>query len=155
MTINRRQLLNTGAASGAGLLAGAALLQSPARAAAGAGTSSGSGPLFPPLESSDGDLLALPPGFSYEVVAVSGQTDLAGGAGKTPERPDGTLVVATNNGYRLIQNHEASPGSSQPVPPANSSKLNSWEPSNSKIFSPSGPSQSGNGSATGSSGGTS
>lgn len=118
MTMNRRQLLNTGAASGAGLLAGAALLQSGAARAAGdrPGSDDQDHPLFPPLESSEGDLLALPPGFSYEVVAVSGETDLAGGAGKTPERPDGTLVVATSNGYRLIQNHEGSPGSSQPVP---------------------------------------
>jgi hypothetical protein len=36
--------------------------------------------------------------------------------GKTPERPDGTLVVESGSGLRLIQNHEASPGSSQPVP---------------------------------------
>jgi hypothetical protein len=116
MTMNRRQLLNTGAASGAGLLAGATLLQAPASAAPSSpGAGSGSGRLFPPLQSSDGDLLALPPGFSYEVVAVSGETDLADG-GKTPERPDGTLVVATGHGYRLIQNHEGSPGSSQPVP---------------------------------------
>ena len=39
-----------------------------------------------------------PPGFTYEVVAVSGETDIHDGTGtligKTPERPDGTLVVA-------------------------------------------------------------
>ncbi len=123
MTMNRRQLINTGAASGAGLLAGAALLQSPAGAASGQAPSSRqrSAPaLFGPLQSSPGDLLALPEGFSYEVVAVSGETDLVDGSGKvigkTPERPDGTLVVRTDSGYRLIQNHEGSPGSSQPVP---------------------------------------
>ncbi|MFC4784052.1 alkaline phosphatase PhoX [Nocardioides sp. MAHUQ-72] len=117
MTMNRRQLINTGAASGAGLLAGAALLQAPATAAGDRpGGSSKDHPLFPPLQSSEGDLLALPPGFSYEVVAVSGETELADGAGKTPERPDGTLVVATDRGYRLVQNHEGSPGSAQPVP---------------------------------------
>ena len=125
MTLNRRQLLNTGAASGAGLLAGAALLQSPALAADGHPHHHPHGsarpqPLFGPLRSSEGDLLALPEGFSYEVVAVSGETDLvdASGAviGKTPERPDGTLVVRTESGYRMIQNHEAGPGSAQPVP---------------------------------------
>ncbi len=116
MTMNRRQLLNTGAASGAGLLAGAALLQSPADASGGHGHHHGSAPhpLFPALESSEGDLLALPPGFSYEVVSVSGETDLEDGSGKvigkTPVRPDGTLVVATRTGYRMVQNHEVTPG---------------------------------------------
>ena len=59
-------------------------------------------------------------GFSYEVVAKSGTTEIHDGTGKvvgtTPERPDGTLVVAVDGGYRMIQNHEASPGSTQPVP---------------------------------------
>ncbi len=120
MTMNRRQLLNTGAASGAGLLAGAALLQSPAEARSGRGERTRAGRPFGPLESSPGDLLALPAGFSYEVVAVSGETDLVDGdgkvIGKTPERPDGTFVVRGDSGYRMIQNHEGSPGSSQPVP---------------------------------------
>lgn len=125
MTLNRRQLINTGAASGAGLLAGAALLQSPAQAAdsrhgGGHGHSSKQAEPFGPLQSKAGDKLALPEGFSYEVVAVSGETDLVDAAGKvigkTPERPDGTVVVRTDSGYRLIQNHEGSPGSSQPVP---------------------------------------
>ena len=125
MTINRRQLLNTGAASGAGLLAGAAFLQSSAAQAAGSrpGSDNQNRPLFPALESSDGDLLALPPGFSYEVVSVSGETDLEDGSGKvigkTPVRPDGTLVVATSTGYRLIQNHEVTPGEGEtPAVPA-------------------------------------
>ncbi len=125
MTINRRQLLNTGAASGAGLLAGAAFLQSPAAQAAGSrpGSDNQDRPLFPALESSDGDLLALPPGFSYEVVSVSGETDLEDGSGKvigkTPVRPDGTLVVTTSTGYRLIQNHEVTPGEGEtPAVPA-------------------------------------
>ena len=76
--------------------------------------------LFPPLQSSTGDLLALPEGFSYEVIAESGVTDLEDGRGKvigkTPERPDGTGVVRSERGWRLLQNHEAGPGSTQPVP---------------------------------------
>ena len=122
MSLSRRTLMSTGAASGAGLLAtglatGAGLV-TPASAAPG--TARGTSRLFGPLESRAGDLLALPRGFSYEVVAVSGKTEITDGRGKavgsTPERPDGTVVVETGRGLRLVQNHEASPGSPQPVP---------------------------------------
>ena len=125
MNLNRRQMLNRGALTGAGLVATTIGLDSPARAAAVAHNGEkhghgGSGELFGPLKSSPGDLLALPAGFSYEVVSVSGQTDLEDGRGKvigkTPERPDGTVVVRGGSGYRLIQNHEASPGAKFPVP---------------------------------------
>jgi secreted PhoX family phosphatase len=122
MTVTRRHLLAGSAVTGAGILAGL----EPAAAAPPAGRRAHSGPsgagaaLFPALESSPGDLLALPQGFSYEVVAVSGQTDLHDGTGKvigtTPERPDGTTAVNAGNRMRLIQNHEASPGSQAPVP---------------------------------------
>jgi secreted PhoX family phosphatase len=121
MPVSRRQLLNTSAVGGAGLL-GAGLFGSvTAQAAAGSrGRTSQDHPLFPPLESSEGDLLALPPGFSYEVVSVSGETDQTDGRGnvigKTPTRPDGTLVVASGTGYRMIQNHEAGPGETSGVP---------------------------------------
>ncbi len=128
MTMNRRQLISTSAASGAGVVAGSALLGGRADAAGGRGGHGhghghghgSAGRLFGPLTAQPGDLLALPEGFSYQVVAKSGETEVvdADGTpiGKTPERPDGTLVVRTGSGYRMIQNHEASPGSSQPVP---------------------------------------
>ena len=62
----------------------------------------------------------MPAGFSYEVVSVSGQTDIHDGTGtvigKTPERPDGTTSVVSGRNLRLIQNHEASPGAVFPVP---------------------------------------
>lgn len=62
----------------------------------------------------------MPPGFSYETYAVSGVTDLHDGyghlIGKTPERPDGTGAFRVPRGLRLVQNHEARPGSPQPVP---------------------------------------
>ena len=115
MSLNRRQLLNRGGAAGAGLVAASFGLGSPALAAGGrhpARTST----LFPPLQPDPQGLLALPAGFSYEVVAVSGETPLRDG-GRTPERPDGTLAVTTADGYRLVQNHESSPGSSGGVPP--------------------------------------
>lgn len=119
MSLNRRQLLNRGGAASAGLVAASFGLGSPALARDGKRTGRGTR-LFPPLESKPGDLLALPAGFGYEAIAVSGETDVHDGTGKvvgkTPERPDGTLVVATNDGYRLVQNHEGSPGSKLPVP---------------------------------------
>jgi secreted PhoX family phosphatase len=119
MSINRRQLLNRGGAASAGLVAASLGLGSPALARDGKRSGRGIR-LFPPLESKPGDLLALPAGFGYEAIAISGETDVHDGTGKvvgkTPERPDGTLVVATDDGYRLVQNHEASPGSKLPVP---------------------------------------
>ena len=136
MSISRRQLLGRGALAGAGALAatsGVETLFAPAadartadartaaaRAAGPAAAGRGNKALFPPLESAPGDLLALPRGFSYETISESGVTDIHDGTGtvigKTPERPDGTTAVAHGRGLRLIQNHEASPGSTQPVP---------------------------------------
>jgi uncharacterized protein len=123
MPLSRRHLLGSSAVAGAGILtasAGASVLGAPTARAAAASRPGGARALFPALGSSAGDLLALPPGFTYETVAVSGVTDLHDGAGtvigKTPERPDGTTVVERGNRLRLIQNHEAGPGSSLPVP---------------------------------------
>jgi len=116
MPLNRRQMLGTTALTGAavltaasGVTATAAAAAGTASAAAGRGPSSAtsrhSNPLFPPLQSGTGDLLALPPGFSYEVVAVSGETDIHDGTGtiigKTPERPDGTTCVRSGRNLRL------------------------------------------------------
>ena len=117
MPVNRRQLIQGGGAVGAGALVATLGLEAPASAHSShhGGHSTGRQRLFGPLKSGSGDLLALPEGFSYRVVAVSGETTLTSGE-KTPERPDGTLVVATRSGYRLVQNHEASPGATDPVP---------------------------------------
>lgn len=112
MSITRRQLLNRSAATGVGVVAATAGLSaaSPEPAAAaghGPGRMGDPRKLFPPLEADAGDLLALPRGFSYSVVAVSGQTDIHDGTGKligkTPERPDGTGVVQGGGRLRLLQ----------------------------------------------------
>ncbi len=122
MTVTRRQLLTRTAVAGAGAaVSGTALTAAPATAAsAERHPSGGSRPLFPPLKSAPGDLLALPHGFSYQVVAESGVTDVHDGRGKvvgrTPERPDGTTAVEAGRGLRLVQNHEAGNGSPAPVP---------------------------------------
>ena len=118
MDVTRRQMIGTGAAGGAVAAAGLLGISEPAGAAgAAAGRAGRHGApreLFGPLSAGPGDLLALPHGFSYQVVAVSGETDLEDGAGtvigQTPCRPDGTLSVRSRNGYRLIQNHEVTPG---------------------------------------------
>ena len=125
MSVTRRQLLNRGAVTGVGIVAASTGIAAEPTVTQAAETTSRDiarnlGSLFPPLESSAGDLLALPKGFAYQVVAESGVTDLHDGRGKligkTPERPDGTGVVRTANGLHLLQNHEAGPGSPQPVP---------------------------------------
>jgi len=127
MTLNRRQMLGRTALTGAvaitassGLLATAASAGTTMAADRESDRSSRGNPLFPPLQSGTGDLLALPAGFSYEVVAVSGHTDIHDGTGtligKTPERPDGTTCADGRGKLRLIQNHEASPGAAFPVP---------------------------------------
>ncbi len=127
MPLSRRQLMSTSAVSGAGLVVGAGV---GVPAAASEREDRGHGHdehhrrsrprLFPPLQSSPGDKLALPAGFSYRVVAVAGETDVHDGTGKvvgtSPERPDGTLAVRGRHGYRLIQNHEARPDTDLPVP---------------------------------------
>ena len=59
----------------------------------------GRGRLFPPLESSPGDLLALPDGFSYEIVAVSGETDLQDGTGKLSARPPNAPTARSPSGW--------------------------------------------------------
>ena len=114
--ISRRNLIGTGAAAGVGAAAAVTGLAAPAFADDddhGHGHGGRRRPLFPPLQSAPGDLLALPEGFSYELVAVTDQTRLTDGRGNdigvTPCRPDGTLAVRTRTGYRLIQNHEVTP----------------------------------------------
>ncbi len=62
---------------------------------------------FPPLVDDPNGILALPPGFSYEIVTYAGRTELNVGQGPTPSNHDGTAVFNARRGrLRLIQNHE-------------------------------------------------
>ena len=71
---------------------------------------------FPPLVDDPRSILALPPGFSYEVVTYAGKTTLAEG-GPTPSNHDGTAVFDAPGGrLTLIQNHELPAGSALGVP---------------------------------------
>ena len=72
MTLTRRQLLNRSALAGAGVIATSTVLE--ALTSTGAAASTGgveavqtTSRLFPPLESAEGALLALPAGFTYEL----------------------------------------------------------------------------------------
>jgi secreted PhoX family phosphatase len=118
MTLSRRQLISRSGAAGVGAAALAIGLSADDPAAAAPGESHGRGKLFPPLQAPTGALLALPAGFSYEVVAEAGETELSDvpGGAKTPENIDGTGVFRTSSGYRLVQNHELSSGAQLPVP---------------------------------------
>ena len=119
MSLPRRSLL-TGSAAGVGLIvAGAA--PSLAEAAPDARRYSGPGTPrqrpFPPLVDDPKGLLALPPGFSYEIVTYAGRTQLDDGQGPTPSNHDGTAVFdAPRHRLRLIQNHELPAGAALGVP---------------------------------------
>ena len=78
MPFSRRQMLSTTALTGVGAIAAIAAAP-PAAADAPENLRHPGGPdgrsaLFGPLKSGVGDLLALPAGFGYEVVSVSGVT---------------------------------------------------------------------------------
>lgn len=119
MTLSRRSLLGSGAAS-LGAIAGAGAapgLLSGATAASRRTFRDGAGRAPGPLIDDPAGRLALPAGFSYQLVAVSGETELRSGK-KTPDRPDGTGAFAHGNTIRLVQNHEIGPayGATNPVP---------------------------------------
>jgi secreted PhoX family phosphatase len=102
MTLTRRQLINRGSAIGAGAVALSFGMSAGETAAARPGESQGGAELFPPLKAASNDLLALPPGFEYDVVAKAGVTSIHDGSGtvigKTPDRTDGTGVFRTEEG---------------------------------------------------------
>ncbi|NHA68171.1 alkaline phosphatase PhoX [Phycicoccus flavus] len=125
--MNRRTVLGI-AATGAGA---AALGVAPATAASAAPRAAtpdaarargavGYGPLVP----DPAGLLDLPAGFSYSVLAVSGNsgnpvpaTTLTDGGEPSPSRYDGTGSFARpGGGWVLVSNHECGTSASQPVP---------------------------------------
>lgn len=120
MTLTRRQMIRGSAVAGVGAASLATGILAGGSEAAASPKSGGRSRLFPPLESRPGALLALPKGFSYEVIAEAGVTELEDGRGNSigtsPNRMDGTGAFRTPKGYRLVQNHELGAGASQPVP---------------------------------------
>src|SRR5919198_6272179 len=109
--ISRRTMINRSAAalgialtgSLNGVLGGTAMAKSHAV---------GYGPLVP----DPNGLLSLPEGFSYKVIAKSGETLLESGE-PTPSDPDGTAAFAGRGGGTvLVNNHENSGDEPYPVP---------------------------------------
>lgn len=107
--LNRRTFLERTALAGIGVtLAGSVgTLFRPAVAGATPAGAIGYGPLV----ADPAGILALPKGFSYTIVARSGETLLDGGA-PFPSDPDANGVFAAGNGTTIVTNHEV--GGSEP-----------------------------------------
>jgi secreted PhoX family phosphatase len=100
--ISRRNLLRSSAAGGLGIaFAGSIEAIAGSGAAQAARASVGYGDLVP----DPAKLLALPPGFSYKIVAQAGVTRLESGE-PTPSDADGTGFFRSQNGSVLVNNHE-------------------------------------------------
>ena len=112
-SFTRRDLLRTGAAGTLGIVVtGSVAAIAAPEAAAQVSRDAGYGPLVP----DPAGLLALPAGFSYQVVAQSGVTKLDSGE-PTPSDPDGTACFRDGRrGFVLINNHEIGGGEPFGVP---------------------------------------
>src|SRR5690349_13499265 len=101
--VPRRELLRAGAFGGLGIAIGGSLdaIAGPAESRAALRPPAGYGPLI----ADPAGLLALPKGFSYQVVAQTGRTRLESGE-PTPSDPDGTACFRARNGWALVNNHE-------------------------------------------------
>ncbi len=119
MSLARRTIL-TGGAAGVGLVVAGAvptLAQASPRDHRLDPTGRPGHRPFPPLVDDPRGLLALPPGFQYQVVTYAGRTKLDDGKGVTPSNHDGTAVFDGERGrLLLIQNHELPAGSPLGVP---------------------------------------
>ncbi|GAA4576632.1 PhoX family protein [Micromonospora coerulea] len=101
--ISRRAVLRGGAAGGLGIVVAGNLeaIAGPASARAATRPAVGYGELVP----DPAGLLALPPGFSYTIVAQAGATLLESGQ-PTPSDADGTGCFRGREGSVLVNNHE-------------------------------------------------
>lgn len=116
--ISRRSLLRRSAAAGAGVVLTGSVS---GLFGTGTGTASarsarlGYGPLIPDPRG----LLALPEGFSYEVIARTGQTRLSTGE-LSPSDPDAAVAFVRRggNGSVIVLNHEVGGSEPHPVPRA-------------------------------------
>jgi uncharacterized protein len=108
-SLSRRNLLRTGAVSGLGIVVAGSLeaIAGPAHAQPACRPPAGYGPLV----ADPAGLLALPAGFSYQIVAQAGATLLETGE-PTPSDADGTACFRAKHGSTLVNNHEI--GGSEP-----------------------------------------
>lgn len=109
----RRSLLRGGVAGGLGIMVAGSLeaIAGPAAARPACRPAVGYGDLVP----DPAGLLALPPGFSYTVVAQAGATLLESGQ-PTPSDADGTGCFRGPHGSVLVNNHEIGGDEPYPVP---------------------------------------
>ncbi|MFF5172152.1 alkaline phosphatase PhoX [Micromonospora sp. NPDC000089] len=110
---SRRNVLRGGAAAGLGIVVAGNLeaIAGPAAARAAVRPAVGYGELVP----DPAGLLALPPGFSYTIVAQAGVTKLETGQ-PTPSDADGTGCFRSRTGSVLVNNHEIGGGEPHGVP---------------------------------------
>jgi secreted PhoX family phosphatase len=103
--ISRREILARSAQGGLGLALSGSLGLLFNGTASAAGRSVGYGPLIP----DPAGILSLPEGFSYTILAKSGETLLESGQ-PTPSDPDGTAAFVRRGGRGsvLVVNHEIS-----------------------------------------------
>ncbi|MBG6134870.1 alkaline phosphatase PhoX [Longispora fulva] len=109
--LSRRTLLRTSAVGGLGIVVAGSIEAIAGPVAAQAWRPDGT---YGALVADPKGLLALPPGFTYEIVAQTGVTTLVSGQ-PTPGCPDGTGWFRSSEGFVLVNNHEMS-GQPFPVP---------------------------------------
>ncbi len=110
--LTRRGFPGRSAAAGLGI-AFAGSIEAIAGTAANAATRSATG--YGPLVPDPACILSLPQGFSYKIIATSGETVMEDG-NPTPADMDGMGAFATATGTTLVYNHEISGGEQPPVP---------------------------------------
>jgi secreted PhoX family phosphatase len=109
--VSRRSLLRAGTLGGLGIAVAGSIEAIAGPASAHVPPVAGYGALVP----DPAGLLALPPGFSYKIVARAGVTLLESGQA-TPSDADGTGFFHHGNGWALVNNHEIGGGESYGVP---------------------------------------
>jgi secreted PhoX family phosphatase len=112
-TTSRRALLRAGSLGALGI-AVTGSIDSIAAGPAAALTRRPTG--YGPLVADPAGILALPKGFSYEIVAHAGETLLESGQ-PSPSDPDGAALFESRSGWALVQNHELSGSENHLLPP--------------------------------------
>ncbi|MET9022710.1 alkaline phosphatase PhoX [Actinopolymorpha sp. NPDC004070] len=101
--VSRRRLLGRAGTVGLGIVFAGSIDSIAGPRSALAATRSAVG--YGPLVADPAGLLALPPGFTYRIVARSGITRLETGE-PTPSDPDGSANFGSSSGMTLVTNHE-------------------------------------------------